>query len=64
VALVKSDAVKAITPKITADYKKKTGIEPTIFVTRPAAGASVLKGGGAGNAPARSYGSTGLSVRA
>ena len=64
VALVKSDAVKAITQKITADYKKKTGIEPTIFVTRPAAGASVLKGSGAGNAPARAYGSASLSVRA
>jgi len=64
VALVKSDAVEAITQKITADYTKKTGIEPTIFVTRPAAGASVLKGNGAGNAPARAHGSASLSVRA
>jgi galactokinase len=43
VALVKSDAVEAISKKIAADYKKKTGIEPTIFVSRPAAGATVIK---------------------
>jgi len=43
VALVKSDAVEAISKKITADYKKQTGIEPTIFVSRPAAGATVIK---------------------
>jgi galactokinase len=44
VALVKSDAVEAISKKIAADYKKKTGIEATIFVSRPAAGATVIKG--------------------
>jgi len=43
VALVKTDAVKAISKKIAADYKKKIGIETTIFVSRPAAGATVLK---------------------
>jgi galactokinase len=43
VALVKSDAVEAISKKIVADYKKKTGIEATIFVSRPAAGATVIK---------------------
>jgi len=43
VALVKSDAVEAISKKIAADYKKKTGIEATIFVSRPAAGATVIK---------------------
>ena len=43
VALVKSDAVAAISKKIAADYKKKTGIEATIFVSRPAAGATVIK---------------------
>jgi len=71
VALVKSDAVKAITQKITADYKKKTGIEPTIFVSRPASGASVLKGGGSGHSSVRAQssvslfpGSSGLSVSA
>jgi galactokinase len=43
VALVKSDAVEAVSKKIAADYKKKTGIEATIFVSRPAAGATVIK---------------------
>jgi len=43
VALVKSDAVEAISQKIAADYKKKTGIEATIFVSHPAAGATVIK---------------------
>jgi galactokinase len=43
VALVKSDAVEAISKKIAADYKKRTGIEATIFVSRPAAGATVIK---------------------
>jgi len=43
VALVKADSVEAIAKKITADYKKKTGIEATIFGSRPAAGATVLK---------------------
>jgi galactokinase len=44
VALVKAKAVSAIKRKIAADYKRKTGIEATMFVTRPAAGATVLKG--------------------
>ncbi len=43
VALVKADSVDAISKKIGVDYKKKTGIEPTMFVSRPAAGATVLK---------------------
>jgi len=43
VALVKSDAVEAISQKIAGDYRKQTGIEATIFVSRPAAGATVLK---------------------
>jgi galactokinase len=43
VALVKTDAVDAISKKIGADYHQKTGIEATMFVSRPAAGATVLK---------------------
>ncbi|MEI9961808.1 MAG: galactokinase [Limisphaerales bacterium] len=43
VALVKTDLVEAITKQIAADYQKKTGIEATIFVSRPAAGATVIK---------------------
>jgi galactokinase len=42
--LVKSDFVAAITKKLAADYKKRTGIEATIFGSRPAAGATVIKG--------------------
>ena len=44
VALVKADAVDAITKKIAADYQAKTGIEATIFASRPAAGATIIKG--------------------
>ena len=43
VALVKAEAVAAITQKIAADYKAKTGIEAAIFSSRPAAGATVIK---------------------
>jgi galactokinase len=43
VALVKTNAVAALSKKISAEYKRKTGIEATIFVSRPAAGATVLK---------------------
>ena len=44
VALVKADAADAITKKMAADYKAKTGIEATIFASRPAAGATIIKG--------------------
>ena len=44
VALVKTDAIDSITKRISADYKAKTGIEATIFSSRPAAGATVIKG--------------------
>jgi galactokinase len=44
VALVKTELVEAISQKIAAEYKKKTRIEATIFVSRPAAGATVIKG--------------------
>ena len=44
VALVKADCVDAITKKIAADYKIKTGIEAAIFASRPAAGATIIKG--------------------
>src|SRR5258706_8678745 len=43
VALVKTQLVETISQKIAADYKKKTKIEATIFVSRPAAGATVIK---------------------
>jgi galactokinase len=43
VALVQAGAVTAISNRIRVDYQKRTGIEPTLFVSRPAAGATVLK---------------------
>jgi galactokinase len=43
VALVKTELVEAISEQIAADYKKQTKIEATIFVSRPAAGATVIK---------------------
>jgi galactokinase len=39
VALVKADAVDAISKKIGQEYKKRTGLDATIFVSRPAAAA-------------------------
>ena len=44
VALVKTKDVDSITQKIATEYKAKTGIEASIFSSRPAAGAAILKG--------------------
>jgi galactokinase len=44
VALVKTDALEAISATVRDRYTRKTGIEPTLFHTRPAAGARVLRG--------------------
>ena len=44
VALVKAATLDGISRKIAADYRAKTGIEATIFSSRPAAGATVIKG--------------------
>jgi galactokinase len=43
VALVQASVVTAISNRIRVEYQKRTGIEPTLFVSRPAAGATVLK---------------------
>ena len=43
VALVQTSAVGVISKRIAAEYKRKTGIEATLFVSRPAAGAMLLK---------------------
>jgi galactokinase len=43
VALVKADAAESVSKTIAAEYKKKTGIEATVFSSRPAAGATILK---------------------
>ena len=44
VALVQADRVAAISDRIAAEYEQRTRIKPTLFVSRPAAGAMVLKG--------------------
>jgi galactokinase len=44
VALVDAAKVQTISDHIAAAYEKRTGIKPTLFVSRPAAGASILKG--------------------
>lgn len=42
VSLVRAEAVPQITTQIAAAYRKKTGLEPAIFSSRPAGGARVL----------------------
>jgi len=44
VALVKAGAVDAITQTIATEYQAKTGIAAAIFASRPAAGATIIKG--------------------
>lgn len=44
VALVQADKVDEISRQIAAEYEKRTKIKPTLFVSRPAAGATVVKG--------------------
>lgn len=43
VALVEGEGVENITRKITARYKERTGVDATIFSSRPAAGATILE---------------------
>ena len=45
VALVQADAVDAISKEIASQYERRTKIKPTLFVSRPAAGATVLRKG-------------------
>ncbi len=44
VALVRTDAVAAVSERVAAEYERRTKIKPALFVSRPAAGATVLKG--------------------
>jgi galactokinase len=44
VALVKASAVPETTKRIAAEYKARTGIDSAIFASRPAAGATIIKG--------------------
>jgi galactokinase len=64
VALVKADAVEVISKRLAAEYRKKTGIEPTIFVSRPASGATVIKGGGTGSTAVHASNSASLAAPA
>ena len=43
VALVRTEAVPAISQRLESEYQARTKIKPTLFVSRPAAGATVLK---------------------
>ena len=43
VALVKTDSVDAVVATLGRQYEAATGIAPTMFVSRPAQGATVLK---------------------
>ena len=43
VALVRADKVPAISERVAADYEQRTKIKPSLFVSRPAAGATALK---------------------
>jgi galactokinase len=42
VSLVRTDALETVARSIGQAYREKTGIEPTMFSTRPAGGARVL----------------------
>ena len=42
VSLVKTECVAEIARRIASEYKRRVGIDATIFATRPAAGARVL----------------------
>ena len=44
VALVQADKVAAITERIASEYEQRTRIKPSLFVSRPAAGATLLRG--------------------
>jgi galactokinase len=43
VAMVNADAVPAISERIASEYERRTKIKPTLFVSRPAAGATLLQ---------------------
>jgi galactokinase len=44
VALVQAQAVAALSDQVAREYEKRTKIKPTVFVSRPAAGATLLRG--------------------
>jgi galactokinase len=44
VALVQASQVAAVSERVAAEYERQTKIKPTLFVSRPAAGATLLQG--------------------
>jgi galactokinase len=44
VALVQAEKVSAVAERIASEYEKRTRIKPALFTSRPAPGATVLKG--------------------
>lgn len=44
VSLVRADAVKSVADAIRVAYHRQTGIEPTVFASRPAQGAQIVRG--------------------
>jgi galactokinase len=42
-AILQTDKVDAISNRIASEYEQRTKINPTLFVSRPAEGATVLK---------------------
>ncbi len=44
VALVQAANIREISERVASEYEKATKIKPTLFVSRPAAGATVIKG--------------------
>ena len=43
VALVRTEKVSAISDRLATEYEQRTKIKPALFVSRPAAGATILK---------------------
>lgn len=43
VALIRADSITSISNTIAAEYEKRTRIKPTLFTSRPAAGATTIK---------------------
>jgi galactokinase len=43
VALVRANRIEAVSGRIAREYEERVGIQPTSFVSRPAAGATVLQ---------------------
>jgi hypothetical protein len=39
---VRTDAITSVSERIASEYERRTGIKPTLFVSRPAGGATLL----------------------